>query len=73
MKKPKCPYLSTLSKYNQCTHKGDKLRRKAKRLCGHKQPHNCEMFIDWLKKARKSKTRRRNTFENNIGGLNDKS
>lgn len=49
----KCPYNSSCS--GQCTHKGTIPSNKAKRYCGYKHPYNCPLFIDWLKKARKSK------------------
>ena len=49
----KCPYNSSCS--GQCTHRGCKLNKNNKRYCGHKRHHNCPLFIDWVKKARKAK------------------
>ena len=66
MKKPIiCPYKSSAS--GQCSHKGCKITRKRIRYCGYKNHYNCPLFIEWLKKARKSKIQRRNTSENDIG------
>lgn len=48
-----CPYNSSAS--GQCSHKGCKVSRKQLRYCGYKRHHNCPLFIDWVKKARKSK------------------
>ena len=46
MNKPQCPYKS--SNCNNCTHKGSKVNRKAKRVCGFKNPMNCPLYLIWL-------------------------
>lgn len=42
----KCPYYEKRNK--SCTHKGCKLNRKSKRLCGFKNIINCPLFLEWM-------------------------
>ena len=41
-----CPYHS---KKNRCTHKPEhKLITSKKRVCGYKNPKDCEFFLEWV-------------------------
>lgn len=45
----KCPYRDAYKK--TCTHKGCKPNKAKKRFCVFKHPHNCKLFLEWVKIA----------------------
>ena len=48
-----CPYRTSDGK---CVHKGNNSwKTKRKKLCGHKQPEKCEMYVEWVELVKSSK------------------
>lgn len=66
-----CPYNSSCS--GQCTHRGTIPSHKNKRYCGYKNYYNCELFIEWVKKSRKSKIEGREHIKSGMEEKDDSS